>query len=61
MILLAVEYLLAGLVISFVIEHVIRWSGNDVNLGERFWMIGLWPIMIVVFLVYFVKGILDKD
>jgi len=61
MILFIAQYLLVGIIMSFLIEHAIRWSGNDVNLGERFWMIGLWPIMIAVFLVYFIKGILGKD
>jgi len=59
MILLA-QYLLAGVVIGFLLEHTIRWSGSDVSFGERLWMITLWPIMLIVFVVYFIKG-LNED
>jgi len=59
MILLA-QYLLVGVVIGFLLEHTIRWTGNSVSFGERLWMITLWPIMIVVFVVYFIKG-LNED
>jgi len=58
MILIA-EYLLIGLAVAFLLEHVIRWTGNDVTGGERYSMIVLWPIMTIVFIFYFIKGILE--
>jgi len=60
MILLITQYLLVGVVIGFLLEHTIRWTGSSVSFGERLWMITLWPIMIVVFVVYFIKG-LNED
>jgi len=58
MVLLITYYLIIGLVISFGIEHVIRWTGQDVTFLERIWMITLWPVMTIVFIYNFVKGLL---
>ena len=60
MILLA-QYLLAGVIIGFLIEHVIRWAGDNVDFGERIQMIMLWPIVLVVFVYHFIKGLLGHD
>ena len=56
MVLLVTQYLLVGLVIAFVLEHVIRWTDQDVSHIERFQMIVLWPIMTIVFIYNFLKG-----
>jgi hypothetical protein len=58
MILLA-QYLLAGLIISFLLEHVIRATDQDVNGKERYAMVVLWPLMIIVFIIYFIKGLFE--
>ena len=58
MVLLITYYLLIGLVISFGIEHVIRWTEQDVTFSERIWMITLWPFMAIVFIYNFFKGLL---
>jgi len=61
MITLITYYLLIGLIVTFGIEHVIKWNGMDVTFGERLWSIVLWPIMIVVFVYNFIKGLLNRD
>lgn len=54
-------YLLIGTATSFLIEAVIRWSGQEVNGRERLSMICAWPIMATVFIYNFVKGLLNND
>jgi len=61
MILLITQYLLVGLIISFLLEHIIRWTEQDVSFLERVWMITLWPIMVLVFLFNFIKGIFGQN
>jgi len=56
MVLLTTYYLIIGLIVAFILEHIIRWTGNDVTFWERIWMISLWPIMTIVFVYNFVKG-----
>ena len=56
---LFIEYLLVGLIASFALEHLIRWTDNTVNGWERYSMIVLWPIMLIVFIIYFIKGLLE--
>jgi hypothetical protein len=58
MVLLITYYLLIGLVVSFGIEHVIRWTNQDVNFWERALMITLWPIMTIIFIYNFLKGLM---
>ena len=57
--LLLAQYLLAGVIIAFLLEYIIRIMGNDVSGKERYSMIVLWPIMTIVFIYYFIKGILE--
>lgn len=57
--LLLAQYLLAGVIIAFLLEYIIRIMGNDVSGKERYSMIVLWPIMAIVFIYYFIKGILE--
>lgn len=57
--LLLAQYLLAGVIIAFVLEYIIRIMGNDVSGKERYSMIVLWPIMTIIFIYYFIKGILE--
>lgn len=61
MVLLITYYLLAGTIIGFGIEHVIKWSGQDLTGLERAQMIALWPITSLVFAFYFIKGLLGND
>ena len=61
MILLAVQYLLVGTILGFLIEHIIRWTGENVDHQERIWLIILWPIMLLVFIFNLLKGFLSKD
>ena len=60
MILIA-QYLLAGLVTAFLIEQVIRFTDQTVNGWERYSMIVFWPLILVVFIFYFIKGLLSND
>ena len=61
MILLIAQYLLVGTIVSFLLEHTIRSAQMDVTFGERLWMITLWPVMVVVFVYNFIKGLLGRD
>ena len=56
MIILIAQYLLVGVVISLLIELVIRWTGQEVTHLERFQMIVGWPIMTIIFIYNFFKG-----
>jgi len=58
MILLA-QYLLAGVIIAFILEYIIRAMDNDVSGKERYALIVLWPIMTIIFIYYFIKGLLE--
>ena len=57
MVLFIAQYLLAGVVASFLIELAIRKSQQGVTAGERFQMVVLWPLMVGMFLVNFFKGL----
>ena len=59
MVILIAQYLLIGVIIGFALEHVIRWVGEDVSHIERFMMIVLWPIMTLVFIFNFIKGLMS--
>jgi len=56
---LIAQYLLVGLITIFLIEHAILLNNQKVSFGERIIMIGFWPIMIITFMYYFIKGLLD--
>jgi flagellar biosynthesis protein FliQ len=56
---LLIGYLLIGLVVAFLLEHLIRWANETVTFGERLWSIILWPIMVVVFIYNYIKGFMD--
>jgi len=59
MILLITQYLLAGTVLGFLIESVVRNTGHDVDRQERIWLIVLWPLMLIIFIIYFIKGLFE--
>lgn len=48
-------YLFIGTIVGLFLETTIRISSQSVNMSERFWMITLWPIMLLIFLYYFFK------
>jgi len=59
MILLITQYLLAGLIIAFFLEYLIRSTTNNVSGLERYALIVFWPIMIAIFIIYFIKGLFE--
>lgn len=48
-------YLFIGTIVGLMLETMVRMSYNSVNMYERFWLITLWPIMLLIFLYYFFK------
>ena len=61
MIILVAQYLLVGVIISLLIELVIRWTGQEVTHLERFQMIVGWPIMTIIFIYnFFCSCIFDE-
>jgi len=53
-------YLLAGTVVGFVLESLVRGIGEDgVNMKERISLIVLWPIMLFIFIANFIKGLFN--
>jgi len=54
-------YLLSGLVVAFLLELIIRMCDMDVEFSERLYMIFLWPLLLGIFVVYFLKGFLEKE
>lgn len=56
---LVVLYLLVGLGVSFLIEHIIRWNEENVTFGERLWMVVLWPILVIVSIYSYIKGFME--
>jgi len=59
MILLITQYLLTGTVLGFLIELVVRNTGYGVDRQERIWLIVLWPLMLIIFIIYFIKGLFE--
>ena len=59
MITLIAQYLLVGVVVACLLEAVVRWTGQDINGAERVWMIVGWPLMAIVFIYNFFKGLID--
>ena len=57
MVSLIAQYLLVGVAIGFIIEVFIRLTDQEVSHAERFQMIVAWPIMAVVFIYNFFKGL----
>ena len=53
---LIAQYLLAGVVIALLLEIVIRWTDQEVTSLERVTMITAWPLMALVFVYNFIKG-----
>ena len=54
-------YLLVGTVIGLILENTIRWTGEDVNGIERFWLITVWPLMVLIFIFYFLRSLFGID
>lgn len=48
-------YLFIGMIVGLLLETMVRMSYNSVNMYERFWLITLWPLMLLIFLYYFFK------
>lgn len=49
-------YLLAGTVVGFCLESIVRWTDQEVTMGERVSLIVFWPVMALIFIVNFVRG-----
>mgnify|MGYP003638526861 FL=1 len=58
---LIASYLLVGVVVGFLLELAIRKFNFEIDNSERFIMIGLWPIMALVFAYNFLKAYFKKD
>jgi len=56
MIQLIALYLLAGTIVGFFLESVVRAVGESFNGWERASVIITWPIMLVVFIFNFIIG-----
>lgn len=54
-------YLLVGTIIGFLMEGMFRWVDEDVSGIERFWLVTLWPLMILIFIYYLLVGIFDSN
>ena len=54
---LILYYLLAGTAVAFGLEVVVRAASFEVSLGERVALITLWPLMLVIFLFNFIRGL----
>jgi len=48
-------YLFIGTIVGLLLETMVRMSYSSVNMYERFWLITLWPLMLLIFLYYFFK------
>jgi len=51
---------LLGVVVSFLLESVLRKVGEDVNMKERIALIFLWPIMLSIFVYNFLKEVFKQ-
>ncbi len=58
---LIASYLLVGVVVGFLLELAIRKFNFEIDNSERLVMIGLWPLMAVIFVYNFLKGYFKKD
>tara|TARA_B100001564_G_C20104997_1_gene430943 strand:+ start:193 stop:369 length:177 start_codon:yes stop_codon:yes gene_type:complete len=54
---LILYYLLVGTAVAFFLELVVRAVDFQVSVGERAVLIILWPIMLLVFLFNFIRGL----
>jgi len=54
-------YLLVGVIVTFLLEISIRKNNMDLTHAERFWMITGWPLMSVIFIYHFFKGLFGDD
>ena len=54
-------YLLIGTIVGLFIEYTIRWTGDEVNGIERFWLITIWPLMVLIFVYYFLRSLFGID
>lgn len=51
------NYLFIGVFVAFLLEMLVgKVAGETFTFGERLFVIGLWPISIIVFLTGFFKG-----
>jgi high-affinity Fe2+/Pb2+ permease len=57
----ALFYLLSGIIVAFTLESVLRWLGNNISGIERFYLIVLWPVMLISVVFYFIKSLFEDD
>jgi hypothetical protein len=51
-------YFIIGVVVGFLLELAMSvTTGDKVNWGERILIITLWPLMSILFVVNFIKGL----
>lgn len=49
-----------GSIVGFFIELMVVSTGEKFSGGERAANIALWPIMVLIFIVSFIKGFFDQ-
>ena len=54
-----IYYLLCGVFIGFWLEKMAVADGSNVSGKERVALISLWPVMVCIFIYYFIKGFYD--
>ena len=57
MMILVAQYLLVGVVIALCLELFIRAIGEEVTHLERIQLIVAWPVMALIFVYNFIKGL----
>jgi len=56
MFILTVYYLAIGLIISFLLEHSVRFTGNDISFWERIGMLAWWPYFLIIFIISIINN-----
>jgi hypothetical protein len=59
MITLVAQYLLIGVITALCLELFIRAIGEEVGHFERIQLITLWPVMVLLFIFNFIKGMFE--
>ena len=54
-------YLFIGTIVGLFLETMIRMDNNYVSMYERFWVITLWPLMLMIFIYYFLRSLFGID
>jgi hypothetical protein len=61
MIIMFLYYFIIGCIVGMFLETTIRLNNENVNNIERLWLVVLWPLMISIFIFYFIKHLFFID